>query len=278
VTDLDRNDPNYWVKAFEGTSFSVVVPPYIRFLQGSVVLYKAMAFLEMAKEVANNGNVGLARLLTSLEDSKESKQLGISYEKFFASHLTITLVSEVEHFLGSAIAAALRLHPEKMGSQTIKLTEVISAASKDEIIDRAAGSVMNNLMYEKPLDYMRSLANILSIDAATIEQSWPAFVELKARRDVGVHNNWVSNEIYLRKVREAGIPSPYAIGVRLIPDFRYLQRSMDFCKDLVEVIVQQLAGKWIPAPGEVEPGRVGKAKRAHADSAAGDGANNVGTA
>lgn len=239
-------DLNYWAETFKGTPLSIVVPPYIRFLQGSILLYKSLTFLKAARDVAANGNSALGKILVDLESSEQSKQLHTSYEKFFASHLTITLVSEVEHFLGNAISAALRLYPEKMGSQTIKLSEIVSASSKDEIVDRAARSVMNALMYEKPFDYLKSLANILSIETEQIEQLWPVFVELKARRDIGVHNDWVANEIYIRKVREARFPKICAVGERLNPDFAYLQNSMDSCKKLVELIANELGRKWIP--------------------------------
>jgi len=244
--DLDQSAPNYWAEAFKDTPLSIVVPPYIRFLQGSVVLYKALAFLKTARQVAAAGDVVLSKILAELDNSKDSKQLGVDYEKFFASHLTITLVSEVEHFLGSAVAAALRLYPEKMGSQTVKLADVLSVSSKEEIIDRAARGVMNALMYEKPLDYLKNLANILSIDEAKFEKLWPVFVELKARRDVGVHNNWNANEIYIRKIREAGTFGTCSVGEHLIPNFAYLLTAMDSCKALVEAMVEELGKKWLP--------------------------------
>lgn len=249
VDTLDSTDPNYWMTACKGTPLSIVVPPYIRFLQGTVVLYKALVFLKEARHAAVNGNTALSKILTELENSRDSKQLDVNYEKFFASHLTITLVSEVEHFLGSAVAAALRLYPEKMGSQTIKISELISAASKDEVIDRAARNVMNSLMYEKPLDYLKSLTNILSIDSEKITNLWPAFIELKARRDIGVHNNWVANDIYARRLLEARIPLTCSLGERLIPSFLYLQESMDACKNLVEAFANELGRKWIPIVG-----------------------------
>jgi len=184
-----------------------MVPPYIRFLQGTLVLRKAESFLRRAQAIALAGHSLLSPAYDALDQSKDTKQLGLAYETFFASHLTINLVSEVEHFFGSAVSAALRMHPEKMGTQTFKLAEIISASSQDELISRAAGSVLNELMYERPNEYIKRLAAILSIDVAGLQQHWPAFVELKARRDLGVHNNWVVNEIYLRKLREANVSS-----------------------------------------------------------------------
>jgi hypothetical protein len=240
----DTDSPNYWSKAFKGTPESIVVPPYIRFLQGVLLLRKAEIFLKTAKTVAS-GHPHLASALAELESSKESKQLEVNYETYFASHLTINLVSEVENFFAAAISAALRMYPEKMGSQSFKLTEIISANSTDELIDRAANAALYGLMYEKPLDYIKSLASILSIETESLGQYWPAFVELKARRDLGVHGNWVVNETYLRKLREAKITSTHVAGDRVIPDFSYLSEALKSCQKLVDAMANLLGEKWI---------------------------------
>lgn len=245
----DKDSSSYWVEAFKGTPASIVVPPYIRFLQGLLVLRNAEKFLRIAQQTAG-GHPFLASALAELEQSKESKQLGVKYETYFASHLTVNLVSEVEHFFGSAVSAALRMYPEKMSSQTFKLAEIISADSTDELIDRAANSVLYGLMYEKPLDYIKSLAFILSIETAKLDQHWPAFVELKARRDLGVHSNWVVNEIYLRKLREAKITTPHVLGDRVIPDFGYMSQAMIACNQLVETMANLLGEKWIRVENE----------------------------
>lgn len=245
-THLDKGSPTYWVEAFRGTPVSIVVPPYIRFLQGVRALRQAQLFLIQAQIVARGGHPALSEALGGLEDSKDARQAEITYETFFASHLLINLVSEVEHFFGGAVSAALRLYPGKMGSHTFKLSEIVSASSNDELIDQAAASVMNDLMYKKPLEYIKSLAEILSIDARELDAHWPPFVELKARRDLGVHNNWVVNEIYLRKLREAGTPSPHALGERIIPTFSYLQEGTAMCAALVKAMADLLGTKWIP--------------------------------
>ena len=242
---LDKGSPTYWVKVFKGTPVSVVVPPYIRFLQGILALRHAQLFLVAAQEVARGGHPALSKALSKLEASPDAKQAEITYETFFASHLLINLVSEVEHFFGSAVSAALRLYPRKMGGQTFKLSEIVSASSNDELIDRAADSVMNDLMYKKPLEYIKSLAEILSIDAKELDKYWPRFVELKACRDLGVHNNWVVNEIYLRKLKEADTLSTLALGDRIVPTFLYLEEATDLCAALVKAMADLLGSKWI---------------------------------
>jgi hypothetical protein len=257
MTESDSNNdakenmhPKFWEEGFKGSPISVVVPPYIRFLEGLVVQRHALNFLHAAKGIANTKSPELLKVLSPLEESNEARMLEVSYETYFASHLTNFLVSEMEHFFGSAISAALRLHPEKMGSQKFNLKEILSASSNDELIDRAANSVMNKLMYEKPLDYLKGLAEILSIKTDTIEPLWPKYIELKARRDIGAHGNWVVNEIYLRKLSEAKIPTEFIVNDRIIPDFNYLETALVFCGELASAMSNALGEKWVKVKDE----------------------------
>lgn len=246
----DRDSPTYWIEAFEGTPLAVVVPPYIRFLKGIAVLRKAQIFLTIAQASARSGHPQLSDIYHDIERSTDTKSLGLTYETYFASQLTINLVSEVEHFFGSAVSAALRMHPEKIGRESFRLTEIISASSNQELVDRAAQTVLNKMMYEKPNDYIKSFAEILSIDTTDLESDWPAFIELKTRRDLGIHNNWIVNDIYLRKLREANINTEHKAGNRIIPDFSYLDQATKTTYNLVETLASLLGKKWLPIVAE----------------------------
>lgn len=247
-----KSDPKYWVNAFCGTPLAIVVPPYIRFNQGQIALRRALNFLIAAQNDALAGNPRLQPILEAMNTSTDAKQAGLSYETFFASTSVIALVSEVEHFFGSTVSTALRLYPGKMGGHTFRLTEILAVSSTDELVDRAASAAMHELMYEKPLDYLAGLCNILSIEKKTLEILWPNFVELKARRDLGVHNDWIVNSIYLRKVKEARLTQAPTLGTRLVPNFQYLTESIELCHSLVSAIVNLLAKKWIPIAKEME--------------------------
>lgn len=246
-----RSDPKYWANAFHGTPLAIVVPPYIRFMQGQIALRRALNFLVAAQGEALAGNSRLQPILEGMNSSKEAKQAGLSFETFFASTNVIALVSEVEHFFANTVSTALRLYPGKMGGHTFRLTEILAVSSTDELVDRAASATMHELMYEKPLDYLAGLCNILSIEKQSLETDWPKFVELKARRDLGVHNDWIVNAIYLRKVKEARLEHAPLPGVRLIPDFQYLTQSIQLCDTLVGAIANLLGEKWIPIAKEI---------------------------
>lgn len=250
AADIDRESPDYWIKAFKGTPMAIMVPPYIRFLQGIALLRKAEIFLHVAHGVARQGHPQLSTAYEALEQSKDTKRLGLTFETYFASYLTINLVSEVEHFFSSAISAALRMHPEKMGKQSFNLLEIMAASSTDELIDRAARGVLNDMIYARPNEYIKRLTEILSIEMTELQKDWPAFVELKARRDLGVHNNWVVNEIYLRKIQEVNIDNAYKLGDRVVPDFSYTNQSADICHQFIETMVNLLAEKWLKTKNE----------------------------
>ncbi len=260
------NSPQYWQMAFKGTPTAIFVPPYIRFLQGQVALRKAKNFLEVSRTVAASGFPPLSDVLQSLDGSPESRQAQVSFETLFSAALFVNLISEVEHFFVSCAATAIRLYPGKVGSETFRLSDVLASSSTDELVERAADRALQALMYEKPADYLSGLCEIVSIDKKHLLDIWPNFVEMKARRDLGVHNNWVANEIYLRKLKEISFATPPSIGLRLIPDFAYLEASIKTCDHLVGQMANLMAKKWLPLPGDVASTAEGKQKSSSSES------------
>lgn len=248
TSDWESKD---WNKEFEGTPLSIVVPPYIRFLRGSLLLRKAQRFLLAAALVSRtNEHPTLTQIFKDLDSSKDTEQLGQSFETYFASQLSINLVSEVEHFFENAITATLRHYPEKMGKTTFTLSDIMAADSTSELVSHAARAMMNNIMYERPKEYLKKFSEIVAIDEGSLSSHWTDFVELKARRDLGIHNNWVVNEIYLRKLREVGYQAKAKMGERILPDFKYLIEASTLCDGLIEKLADLLAEKWIPGPSE----------------------------
>lgn len=238
--------PEYWQKAFNSTPMAIFAPSYIRFLQGQVALRKALGFLVVSRSLAKSGFAPLSELLESLDSSPDSRQTQLSFEAVFSAALFVNLISEVEHFFVTCAATAIRLYPGKVGSETFRLSDVLAVSSTDELVERAADRALQALMYEKPADYLSGLCEIVSINKNHLIDVWPIFVEMKARRDLGVHNNWVANRIYLRKLKEIGVTDHPSIGARLIPDFAYLEASLTTCDHLVGKMANLMADKWLP--------------------------------
>jgi hypothetical protein len=86
-------------------------------------------------------------------------------------------------------------------------------------------------MYEKPEDYLKKICTILSIESKQIEPFWPYYIEAKARRDVGVHNNWKCNETYLRKTAKLDFEISQKIGGSLVPS------NTEYCNKVHDNII-----------------------------------------
>lgn len=136
---------------------------------------------------------------------------------YFLAHLFVAHLSAFELFLQSLAAFVIRKHPKKVGSSQFRLADILDANGQDDLIQRAIEERLNKLAYKKPLEYLNDLADLLSIDPKPFSDAWRVFIEAKARRDLGVHNGWICNAIYIRKLAEAGIEPKVLIGQSALP-------------------------------------------------------------
>lgn len=173
-----------------------------------------------------------------LEQKKEEKE--DSGTKLILTHMPSlcfsSLVSAFENFLIEMLALALKMHPHKIAKESVDLKKVIEL-SREEIILFKANEYINQIMYKTPKDYLKSLSNILSLSEESIAPAFNMYIEIKARRDLGVHNNWRKNEIYERKVAEAKI-SPPTKNI-LSPNLEYYKYAFNVCSFLVQKISNQ---------------------------------------
>lgn len=144
----------------------------------------------------------------------------------------IATISEVEAYFQDMVVNVLRKHPEKIGKSTIEVRELLKVHSIAEAIDLAAQRMSSDMMFKRPNEYKKDLLSFISADAALIDASWPVFVEAKARRDLGVHNGWMVNDIYQAKIKEVGIPPPSDSA--LFVDHDYLQSVRSGCLSIME--------------------------------------------
>ena len=157
---------------------------------------------------------------------------------FFLSRLFVSLVSSFEYFLQDTAIVVVSKNPKKVGSSNFTLSEVLDASSTEVLVRRAIDDWLNKLMYKKPAEYLKEFAEVLSINEEPLKARWKTFVEAKARRDLGVHNEWVCNSVYLRKLTEAGVTTEAVVGISMIPDDVYVRKVNLACLDLASRITQ----------------------------------------
>ncbi len=159
--------------------------------------------------------------------------------RYFLERSFILLVAAFELFLQDVLTAIITTNPKKVGQTEFKLSEILDSAGTDELVRRSIEATLNKLMYKKPLEYLTDITELLSIDPTPLREKWPLFAEAKARRDLGVHNGWKCNSIYLRKVHEAGVVPTYTAGQSTSPaKDSYFSDVMDSLTDLAYLLME----------------------------------------
>jgi hypothetical protein len=150
------------------------------------------------------------------DKSKVVKMLRKSIKSDLYSNSIISGVSFIEQFLESLIRAILIMHPgklsvevESIGSKKdlqedkkIDLKDILSAKTLDDIYMTIINQKIYKLFYASPSDYFKYLNNVIQItlEADLIE----SYIEIKATRDLIIHNNGKVNQIYIQKSGKKG--------------------------------------------------------------------------
>ena len=178
-------------------------------------------------------NQGLSKLDAALQEN------GLSVTKYFAGMFLVSKVSQVEQYFVEIVRVVSTHYPRKLGSTEFKLSDILEA-TRDELVARSAEEYITRLTYKRPSEYLGQLAEFLSIDERAIKDTWSPFVEIKARRDLGIHNRWIVNETYLRKLGDAKVTCGLKVGDLICPDIDQLMTIFGHCNDLVNGISAEL--------------------------------------
>ena len=151
------------------------------------------------------------------------------------------LVTITEAMFSEIIRAVVLKYPQKLGAKrTIPLQTVLSSASIDELHIRATDAFLNELSYKSPSEFAEAAESLLSISLLECP-AFHKYMEIKASRDIFVHNLGIANEIYERK---AGSHMRVRSGMVLPADITYFLESYEACLQLNEWIEKQLHERW----------------------------------
>lgn len=153
----------------------------------------------------------------------------------------VQLITIVEAALSDVVRAAFLKYPHKIGSKSsIMMKDILEASSIEEIHIRATDGILNDLSYKSPADFAKSLEQILSINILECT-SFHKYMEIKATRDIFIHNRGIANEVYLRK---AGNIARVKSGEILPADIPYFLESYESCLQMLEWVEIQLHDHW----------------------------------
>ncbi|WOB06880.1 hypothetical protein [Piscinibacter gummiphilus] len=221
--------------------------PYVAFLKESSTFHNAIVYLLAAHLSAiRKTDAEVAEVHDRLSSSVAP--VYNDPRSYFVARLFIAHIAAFEVFLQDTISAVIQKHPKKVGDVEFRLADILDSPTTTELVQRATDAHLNKLMYKKPNEYLKEVCALLSIEREPLDDDWKILVEAKARRDLGVHNSWKCNGIYLRKLHEAGIASSLAIGDSAVPQEKaYLYHVTDALERLSKMITLSVLEKHWPA-------------------------------
>ncbi len=152
------------------------------------------------------------------------------YERGVFETNIISIVSRTEAFVQECLLIAISANPEKLSildKSGIPLDLFLTHEDRSALLERLVALRCQELMFAKPADYMRKVSEVLSVEIP--EDRIEAYIELKATRDVLIHNQGLINRIYLDK---AGQSARGGLGEELEIDADYFGEAIMSSKGL----------------------------------------------
>jgi len=155
----------------------------------------------------------------------------------------VSIVSRIEAFIQECVTIAILDTPEKLSvicdRNGIPLNIFLEHEDRDDVLASFIALRCQDLMFGKPSDYIAKASKILSI--AIDEDLAGKYIEMKATRDLIVHNRGEINKLYLEK---AGDHARGNLGQLLAVDAAYFEDVIVNAKLLSGSIQRETEAKY----------------------------------
>jgi len=155
-------------------------------------------------------------------------------ELYIASYLTSFsfqhFVSLFEDFFFGLLRLWLAAYPASLSRKQLDLGTVLKAADKDAIILGVVDKEPNELKYERVADWFAYLERLVKLGCPTADEI-ESLAEIKASRDILVHNKGIVNTTYILK---AGGRARYRDGEVLEIPEPYHRENWETIKKVVQ--------------------------------------------
>lgn len=151
------------------------------------------------------------------------------------------LVTTIETLLGDILKETLIQFSAKISNKKkLDYELVLSAKSLDEIKLAVVNSILNELAYKSPKEYGEEFEKYVGVKL--LEQPiYHRHIELKATRDIYIHNQGMANDIYITKAdRLARVKSGQLLPVNI----QYFLQSYENCIQITEILEEELNKIW----------------------------------
>ena len=142
----------------------------------------------------------------------------------------ISFVAIFEAFMADFVRSWLRAYPLGMGDRSVKITAVVAAGSYDGAIDAAIDEELQSVFYKRPDQWFEYIEKRVKLGVPSADQV-ERLTEVKAGRDLLVHNGGVVNALYLQK---AGRFARGILGERLVYGGSFHDASWQLLRGIVD--------------------------------------------
>lgn len=226
-TSLDEISSSYFIKA--DTLFRTII-------------FQNVAISHANEKMNPKLHAAYIQLESFLEkNSPEISDKGIRHDlvsKHMPSLCFSSLVSAFEDYIIEIAKLIFKLRPENLDNVKYDYG-AFKALSEDELFDHLVNEGVASLTFGSPKEYINKFCKLIQIEKKAIEPYLKKYIEIKARRDTGVHNNWIKDSRYERKLAEIGL-QPDAKNY-LTPDLDYFRYSFNLCGELVKLISNNIS-------------------------------------
>lgn len=142
-------------------------------------------------------------------------------ESYIANYLITAsfqhFVSLFEDFFFDLLRLWLAAYPGSLSRNQLEFSAVLKAADKNEIVLAVVDKQLNEIKYKRVADWFEYLDRLVKLGCPTSDEI-EALAEMKASRDILVHNRGIANPTYLAKAGSRArcqdgelleVPEPY---------------------------------------------------------------------
>lgn len=148
-------------------------------------------------------------------------------------------VSIFETFFFDLMQFWLQAHPQSLAKKQIRLADIFALPDKQSIVRLAVNEEVDAIRYKRLADWFTKLNELVNLGCPATEQV-ERLAEIKASRDLLVHNKGMVNATYVDK---AGSKARFTIGQKIDVPQIYLRESWTLIKLVVNDVVIAAADK-----------------------------------
>lgn len=151
------------------------------------------------------------------------------------------LVTLIEAMFADILRAIIIKYPQKIGNKkNVLAANILNSKTIEEIKNHIVDSIINELSYKSPKEFSEEFCKYTSINMLELP-AYHKYIELKATRDIYIHNKGIANDTYVYK---SDSHSRTESGKLLPIDVQYFLESYEYCLKICEFLEGKLNDKW----------------------------------